>query len=75
MRTIIPTTLLASSLALAGASDSLALSRWRADSALAVGLLQQAAKADSTAQVQRIQARTVWELALRNLQRDTTKTK
>ena len=55
------------------ASDSLAVARFRADSALAVGLMQQAAKADSTAQVQRIQARTIWELAVRNLQRDTAK--
>jgi hypothetical protein len=65
--------LILSSLALAGSVDSLALSRFRADSALAVGLLQQAAHADSTAQVQRIQARTIWELAVRNLQRDTAK--
>ncbi len=55
------------------ASDSLAVARFRADSTLAVGLMQQAAKADSTAQVQRIQARTIWELAVRNLQRDTAK--
>ena len=54
-------------------TDSLAVARFRADSALAVGLMQQAAKADSTAQVQRIQARTIWELAVRNLQRDTAK--
>ena len=55
------------------ASDSLAVTRFRADSALAVGLMQQAAQADSTAQVQRIQARTIWELAVRNLGRDTAK--
>ena len=55
------------------APDSLAVARFRADSALAVGLLQQAAKADSAAQIQRIQARTIWELAVRNLQRDTAK--
>ena len=55
------------------ASDSLAVARFRADSMLAVGLMQQAAKADSTAQVQRIQARTIWDLAVRNLQRDTAK--
>ena len=54
-------------------SDSLAVARFRADSALAVGLMQQAAKADSAAQVQRIQARTIWDLAVRNLQRDTAK--
>lgn len=65
--------LILSSLALAGSVDSLAISRFRADSALAVGLLQQAARADSTAQVQQIQARTIWELAVRNLQRDTAK--
>lgn len=65
--------LLLSSLALAGSVDSLAISRFRADSTLAVGLMQQAAHADSTAQVQRIQARTIWELAVRNLQRDTAK--
>ena len=55
------------------ASDSLAVARFRADSTLAVGLMQQAAKADSAAQVQRVQARTIWELAVRNLQRDTAK--
>lgn len=55
------------------ASDSLAVARFRADSALVVNLLQSAAKADSAAQVQRIQARTIWELAVRNLQRDTAK--
>ena len=57
------------------ASDSLAVTRFRADSALAVGLMQQAAQADSAAQVQRIQARTIWELAVRNLGRDTAKTR
>ena len=55
------------------ASDSLALARFRADSTLATRLWQQAAQADSAAQVQRIQARTIWELAVRNLQRDTVK--
>jgi hypothetical protein len=55
------------------ASDSLALARFRADSTLAARLWQQAAQADSAAQVQRIQARTIWELAVRNLQRDTAK--
>lgn len=57
------------------ASDSLAVTRFRADSALATRLWQQAAQADSAAQVQRIQARTIWELAVRNLQRDTAKAK
>lgn len=71
MKTLITTLILA---AMCGAaSDSLALERFRQDSTLAVSLLQQAARADSTAQVQRIQARTIWELALRNLQRDTAK--
>ena len=71
MKTLITTMILA---AMCGASnDSLALARFRQDSTIAVGLLQQAAHADSTAQVQRIQARTVWELAVRNLQRDTAK--
>jgi len=55
------------------ASDSLARARFSEDSALAASLLQSAAKADSAAQVQRIQARTIWELAVRNLQRDTAK--
>ena len=55
------------------ASDSLAVARFRADSALATRLWQQSAQADSAAQVQRIQARTIWELAVRNLQRDTAK--
>lgn len=57
------------------ASDSLAVARFRADSTLATRLWQQSAQADSAAQVQRIQARTIWELAVRNLQRDTAKTK
>ena len=65
--------LLLAAIGFAGQSDSTARARFRADSALAVGLMQQAAKADSTAQVQRIQARTIWELAVRNLQRDTAK--
>lgn len=55
------------------ASDSLAVARFRADSTLATRLWQQSAQADSAAQVQRIQARTIWELAVRNLQRDTAK--
>ena len=62
-------------LAFAGSIDSTARARFSEDSTLVVSLLQSAAKADSTAQVQRIQARTIWELALRNLQRDTAKTK
>jgi hypothetical protein len=62
-------------LAFAGVADSTARARFAADSTLAVSLLQSAAKADSTAQVQRIQARTIWELAVRNLQRDTVKAK
>ena len=71
MKTLITTLILA---AMCGAApDSLALARFRQDSTLAVSLIQQAAHADSTAQVQRIQARTIWELALRNLQRDTAK--
>ena len=71
MKMLITTLILA---AMCGAApDSLALARFRQDSTLAVSLLQQAAHADSTAQVQRIQARTIWELAVRNLQRDTAK--
>lgn len=73
MKTLIITLILA---AMCGAApDSLALARFRQDSALAVSLLQQAARSDSTAYAQRIQARTIWELALRNLQRDTAKAK
>ena len=60
-------------LAFAGAPDSTARARFSEDSTLAVNLLQSASRADSTAQVQRIQARTIWELAVRNLQRDTAK--
>ena len=71
MKTLITTLILA---AMCGAaSDSLALARFRQDSTLAVSLFQQAAHSDSTAQVHRIQARTIWELAVRNLQRDTAK--
>ena len=72
MKRITIAALILASLACASA-DSLALSRFREDSTLAVGLMQQAAHADSTAHVQRIQARTIWELAVRNLQRDTAK--
>ena len=54
-------------------SDSLALARFRQDSTIAVGLLKQAASADSTAFRLRIQAQTVYDLAVRNLQRDTAK--
>ena len=71
MKTLVTTLILA---AMCGASnDSLALARFRQDSTIAVGLLQQAAHADSMAYQQRIQARTIWELAVRNLQRDTAK--
>lgn len=71
MKTLITTLILA---AMCGAApDSLALARFRQDSTLAVSLLQQAAHADSAAHIQRVQARTIWELALRNLQRDTAK--
>jgi hypothetical protein len=62
-------------MAFAGVTDSLARARFAADSTLAVSILQSASRADSTAQVQRIQARTIWELAVRNLQRDTAKAK
>jgi C4-dicarboxylate transporter len=60
-------------LACAGVADSTARARFAADSSLAVSLLQSASRADSTAQVQRIQARTIWELAVRNLGRDAVK--
>jgi hypothetical protein len=71
MKTLITTLVLS---AMCGAaSDSLALERFRQDSTLAVSLLQQAAHADSTAYAQRIQARTIWDLAVRNLQRDTAR--
>jgi hypothetical protein len=71
MKTLITTLTLA---AMCGAApDSLAMARFRQDSTLAVSLLQQATRADSTAYAQRIQARTIWELALRNLQRDTAR--
>jgi hypothetical protein len=62
-------------LACAGVTDSTARARFAEDSTLAVSILQSASRADSTAQVQRIQARTIWELAVRNLQRDTAKAK
>lgn len=41
--------------------------------AILLPVLAFAGVADSAAQVQRIQARTIWELALRNLQRDTAR--
>ena len=72
MKRITITVLILASLACASA-DSLAVTRFRADSTMAVGLMQRAAQTDSAAQVQRIQARTIWELAVRNLQRDTAK--
>lgn len=66
-------TILLPILAFAGAIDSTARTRFSEDSTLVVNLLQSAARADSAAQVQRIQARTIWDLAVRNLQRDTAK--
>lgn len=72
MKRITIAALILASLACA-ASDSLALSRFRQDSTLAETFLRQAASADSAALRLRIQARTIWELAVRNLQRDTAK--
>jgi hypothetical protein len=60
-------------LAFAGIADSTARARFSEDSTIVERLFQSAAKADSTAYAQRIQARTIWELAVRNLQRDTAK--
>ena len=65
--------LLLTAIGFAGQSDSTARARFSEDSTLAARLWQQAAQADSAAQAQRIQARTIWELAVRNLQRDTAK--
>ena len=65
--------LLLTAIGFAGQPDSTARARFSEDSTLAMSLLQSAAKADSTAQAQRIQARTIWDLAVRNLQRDTAK--
>ena len=72
MKRIAATALFLASLACASV-DSLALARFRQDSAIAVGLLKQASTADSTALRLRIQAQTMYELAVRNLQRDTAK--
>lgn len=72
MKRITIAALILASLACASA-DSLALARFRQDSTIAETLFRQAASADSTALRLRIQARTVWELAVRNLQRDTAK--
>ena len=72
MKRITIATLFLTSLVCAS-SDSLALARFRQDSTIAVGLLKQAASADSTAFRLRIQAQTVYDLAARNLQRDTAK--
>jgi hypothetical protein len=65
--------LILSSLALAGSVDSLAISRFRADSTQAESLIRQAAHSDSVAWQMRISARVMFDLAVRNLQRDTAK--
>ena len=72
MKRITIAALILASLACAS-SDSLALARFRQDSTIAEGLFRQAASADSAALRMRIQGKTVWELAVRNLQRDTAK--
>lgn len=60
--------------ALAGAAkDSAALARFREDSTLAVGLLKEADRADSTAFLRRVQARTIFEVAQRHLAQDTAR--
>ena len=72
MKRIAIAALILTSLACAS-SDSLALARFRQDSTIAETLFRQAASADSAAFRLRVQAKTVWELAVRNLQRDTAK--
>ena len=72
MKRITITALTLASLACASA-DSLALARFRQDSTIAETLFRQAASADSAAFRLRIQAQTVYDLAVRNLQRDTAK--
>ena len=60
-------------IASAGAVDSVAFARYRADSTLAVSLLKDAAHADTVALTRRIQAQTIWDLARQHLAQDTTR--
>lgn len=60
-------------IASAGPVDSAAFARYRADSTLAVGLLKDAAHADTVALTRRIQAQTIWDLARQHLTQDTAR--
>jgi hypothetical protein len=77
-KTILTLTLVASAV-LAGAApnDSAnvakALTRFRADTALANNLWRQAAHQDSAAFQGRVQAQTIYQLAVQHLSEDTTK--
>ena len=68
-------TLLLTIAALAGAAstDSLALARFRADTAIAGQLWRQAAHQDSAAYQGRIQAQTIYQLAVQHLAQDTAR--
>ena len=61
--------------ALAGATapDSLAFARFSADTAIAGQLWRQAAHQDSAAYQGRIQAQTIYQLAVQHLQQDTAR--
>ncbi len=68
-------TILLALAAIAGASstDSLAFARFRADTALANSVWRQAASQDSTAYRGRVQAQTIYQLAVQHLAQDTAR--
>ena len=61
------------SLAGATTTDSLAFARFSADTAIAGQLWRQAAHQDSAAYQGRIQAQTIYQLAVQHLQQDTAR--
>jgi hypothetical protein len=76
MKKTILTLALVASAVLAGADSSgvaKALTRFRADTALANNLWRQAAHQDSAAFQGRVQAQTIYQLAVQHLSEDTTK--
>jgi hypothetical protein len=67
--------LLLAALAGAASTDSLALARFRADTAIAGQLWRTAAHQDSAAYQGRIQAQTIYQLAVQHLAQDTARAK
>jgi hypothetical protein len=65
--------LLLASICGAASTDSLAVRRFRADTAIAGQLWRQAAHQDSAAYQGRIQAQTIYQLAVQHLSQDTAR--